>query len=166
MNSFTCEKGCCKFHITSWIKQRGSFVRNRELRPTRKKAGVFVFDPCAKKVLLVQSCGKLWGPPKGSMEENETFEKCAQRELLEETGMSVDEKVYEAPVSVKTNTVYFYAEVKENECRVQNSIGNNDANGIGWFNVECLLNLIQSNKIKVNQHLRLTFKHFLGIPLI
>ena len=165
MNTFVCEKGCCKFHITNWMRPRYTSFK-RGIKINRKKAGVFVYDPTSRKVLLVQSCGKLWGPPKGSMEENETFEACAQRELLEETGMTVDNDIYQNPIFVKNNAVYFYAEVDEKDCRVQNSVGNNDANGIGWFNVECLLDCINTGKIKVNQHLKLTFKQFLGIPLI
>jgi 8-oxo-dGTP pyrophosphatase MutT (NUDIX family) len=166
MGSFNCEKGCCKYHINAWSRPRSQFVEvNRTVFPrNRKKAGVFVYDPDTRKVLLVQSRGRLWGPPKGSMEDNETFEECGKRELMEETGMSVDDSIFNNPVTIKSNTVYFLAEIKESECYVQSN-NNNDANGIGWFNVDCLQTAIQNKTLKVNQHLRLTFKKFLNIQL-
>ena len=167
MNSFYCQDRCCKYHTTNYVKNRVPFIRNineNGKRLNRRKAGVFMFDPNSKKVLLVQSCGKLWGPPKGSLEENESYDQCAKRELLEETGMKINDCTYENPIFIKSNAVYFYFELEENECHVQPNDGN-DANGIGWFNIDCLINKIKHGDIKVNQHLRLTFKHFLNIDL-
>lgn len=167
MMNFRCDRGCCKYHVMNWVKPKGPFIRNMIIdgkRPIRRKAGVFAYDPLENKVLLVQSCGKLWGPPKGSVEENETFSECAKRELCEETGLVVSDEIYQNPVTLKPNTVYFYAQLGENNCQVQSSNGN-DANGVGWFQVDCLVENIKSGKIKVNQHLKLTFKHFLNIHL-
>ncbi|SFD51275.1 NUDIX hydrolase [Bacillus sp. UNCCL81] len=33
---------------------------------------------------------KLWAPPSGGLEQNETIEECCKRELLEETGYEVE----------------------------------------------------------------------------
>ena len=74
-----CNCGGCIFKMSVYDSDKG-FSRNR------RKAGVVIFNPPSKSVLLVQSRGNLWGFPKGSIEENETIEAAAIREVKEETG--------------------------------------------------------------------------------
>jgi 8-oxo-dGTP diphosphatase len=49
-----------------------------------------------------------WGPPGGHLEFAETFEECAQREVLEETGMHITQ-IFQGPT---TNDI-FYTEGKQ-----------------------------------------------------
>jgi 8-oxo-dGTP pyrophosphatase MutT (NUDIX family) len=102
----------------------------------------------------------MWGPPKGTAEADETFEQCGRRELLEETGLQVSDEVYEKPVQIKPNVVYYEARMKSSDCQVQCTAGN-DANGIGWFDLGCLQRSIRSGRMLVNQHFRLTVSKFL-----
>ena len=44
----------------------------------------------------------------------------------------------------------------------QNHILDNDANGIGWFNIECLESLIKEEKVAINQHSKILIKKFFG----
>jgi hypothetical protein len=44
----------------------------------------------------------------------------------------------------------------------QNHILDNDANGIGWFNIECLESLIKEQKVAINQHTKILIKKFFG----
>ncbi len=63
MSSY-CENGCCKYEMK--IYDRCVFTpRNKQ------KAGVFIYDSIGGKILLDQSRGNLWGPPKGSCESGE-----------------------------------------------------------------------------------------------
>ena len=61
---------------------------------------------------------------------------------------------------VKNKAIYYTTELKEDETSPQNHIKDNDANGIGWFNINCLNNLIQEEKINLNQHCKILIKKF------
>lgn len=164
MNNFTCSHNCCSYKLTHWSRPKPTTPPSQ--RPNnRKKAGVLLHDTLTNKVLLVQSCGKLWGPPKGTVEPEEGYDKCAARELKEETGLTIPEEAYTRPVYVKSSAVYFYHKTQEIPVVVQNTGNYNDANGIGWFRVECVKRMIKEGKMAGNQHLKLTFKKFLDIDL-
>ena len=164
MSNFNCTHNCCSYKLTHWSKPKTTSPLPP--RPSnRRKAGVLLHDPTTNKVLLVQSCGKLWGPPKGSVEPDESYDVCAARELREETGLTIPEEAYTRPVYVKSNAVYFYHRTTETPVVVQTSGSYNDANGIGWFRVECVKRMVKEGKMAPNQHLKLTFKKFLDIDL-
>ena len=50
------------------------------------------------------------------------------------------------------------------DVNVQPSI-DNDANGIGWINLDCLASLITNGNITVNKHCRIVLKKLLNIEL-
>jgi len=127
----------------------------------RYKAGVFIYDPVKKKVLLVQSRGHLWGPPKGTMNDSESVEECAIREVKEETGLDVDPRNFTNFVSIKNRATYYYMEMEQCPVEAQVHIPGNDANGIGWINIDCLDELIGSDNISINQHCRHIIQKFL-----
>jgi len=88
INIYKCQDGCCTYKVTpykdikwnngdGWKSNSGKII----------KAGSFVVDPETHKILLVQSRGKMWGPPKGTIQDNESVEDCAIREVFEETGI-------------------------------------------------------------------------------
>ena len=164
MNTFFCENKCCKYHVTNYVPRRPPVYTVVDRKARRRKAGVFVYDPAKNKVLLVQSRGRLWGPPKGSAEPLETFEECGRRELQEETGLTVSEEVFQRPYILKSNVTYFAAAISEGDCEIQMGSGN-DANGIGWFDVDCVKKSVEEGKMKINQHLRMVFRTFLNIIL-
>jgi 8-oxo-dGTP pyrophosphatase MutT (NUDIX family) len=148
-----CTNNCCSYTVVEYPYKP---YHKKPRKKNRKKAGVFLYDQKSNRVLLVQSHGKLWGPPKGSVEENETFLQCAKRELLEETGICLDESMYKAGYLIKSNTYYYCIPIDECNVTVQTQQGN-DANGIGWFNIDCITN----GKYNINQHCKLTFRRFL-----
>ena len=60
---------------------------------TIKGAGVFLYNSVLHKCLMVQSYGNKWGPPKGYYDLEESDAECASRELMEETGISINPDV-------------------------------------------------------------------------
>jgi 8-oxo-dGTP pyrophosphatase MutT (NUDIX family) len=84
LSTYDCEKKCCKIQVIEGQPRKKSprYKKN-------KKAGFFVYNKSEDRVLLVQSKGRLWGMPKGTLEHGETYFECAIRELKEETGLDI-----------------------------------------------------------------------------
>ena len=76
------------------------------------KAGVLIFDKSQRKVLAVKNCynpnNPKWGLPKGHMEEDEDFIRCAKRELYEETGLVIDIKDDDPYIKINNSIYYVY----------------------------------------------------------
>ena len=173
-----CNNKCCSFEIKNYTKI--DFIPI-----SKKKAGVFIFDIQNNKVLLVQSRGNLWGCPKGSVEPNETIKACALREVLEETGIILDENeisvnhqfIYgdshyfyleKNEISVNHQVTYgdshyFYLEKNEIPVTLNTPMIGNDATGIGWFKIDCLQELVKNNIITFNFHCKLLLEFYLKI---
>jgi 8-oxo-dGTP pyrophosphatase MutT (NUDIX family) len=157
-----CSKGCCKAAIVPYTRKwTPSIVSDEERRIRRKKAGVFVYDRDKNKLLLVQSCGRFWGPPKGSMEQGEDVETAAIRELREETGVVLTREDIEGKrVYMKNSSHHFFIYMGREEHPVvqDGTPGGNDANGVGWFDLECLRERVGQGKFAANS----TLKQFLA----
>ena len=98
------------------------------------------------EVLLVKRANEpfkdMWALPGGFLEENETLEGCACRELEEETGLSgVRLKQFEAFSEVnrdprgRTISVAFVGEVEKEKCAPKAA---DDAKEVAWFALEKL----------------------------
>ena len=153
----TCFNDCCQIKINPYYRSDKCF------NIKRKKAGVFFFDPCTNKVLLIQSRGRLWGPPKGTINLDETPHNCAIREVKEETGIDIEETKLKEFIVIHNKAFYFFVEKNECSVDIQNHIIENDANGISWININCLIELIKSNKMKLNSHCKIAFRKFLNV---
>lgn len=154
MEIFTCPDNCCNLKIKPY---KETFEK---IRMNRNKAGVFIYDPLTDKVLLVQSRGNLWGPPKGTIEYQESEIECAIREVKEETGLIISKEVLGKKFVIYNRATYFYIEMNECYVNIQNE---NDANGIGWIKTKCLEKCIQTGNIKLTHHTRLLFKKLKNI---
>ena len=157
--NFKCFNDCCNLSIKPYSKKPFFFDR----RNRRQKAGVFIYDPSKNKVLLIQSRGNLWGPPKGTLDKDETYNKCAVREVKEETGLDVTESQFMYSISIRNKAVYFFIQSEECDVSVQDHIYGNDANGIGWVKIECLNELVKNGKISLNSHCKIAFQRFLNV---
>jgi ADP-ribose pyrophosphatase YjhB (NUDIX family) len=173
--NFSCNKKCCQLYINRYDgpewKPFEEYFKNKIYKPEFnefkiKKAGTFIYDPYAQKILIVQSRGKYWGSPKGSLDDNETVKECAIRETKEETGIDLEEIQLKLFTCVKNKCIYYDYETKEFTPTVQNHIANNDVNGIGWIKLECLRSLIHERRIVINQHFRILIKRKYNIDLI
>jgi len=155
-----CINNCCKYKITPYFYDfKSSIILNKVI----KKAGCFIYDESKNKVLLVQSRGQMWGCPKGSLKDNERSIECAIREVKEETGIGIDFKELKESVVIDNKVEYFIYKMEENEVYVQtnNDSEANDANGIGWFHIDCLDELIKNGIININQNCRILIRKIL-----
>ncbi|MGN0165510.1 MAG: NUDIX hydrolase [Lachnospiraceae bacterium] len=62
-------------------------------------AGVLILDENNRLLLQKRADNGLWGYPGGSMEPGESFEACAKREVMEETGLLCRELEFFTTVS-------------------------------------------------------------------
>ena len=164
---YQCNKKCCYIEFGATPSYSTHFHRN-----SRYKAGAFIYDPETNRVLLVQSHGQLWGPPKGTLEVDssnryETNCQCAIREVKEETGLDIRSDNFICATRIKNRAVYYYIERKWSEVHPQGGEFN-DANGITWIKLECLEECIKTGQIVLSQHCKILFKRFLnqtfGLP--
>lgn len=151
MQTYHCRDGCCLVKIKTYRPTRRYFHRNY------RKAGVFIYDPKEDRVLLVQSRGHLWGPPKGSLNIGEKERHCAVREVKEETGLDISYDDFTRVVKIKNRAIYYYLEMDTCYLTVQDSIEDNDANGITWIKMRCLENAIVDGNIVLNHYAKIVF---------
>lgn len=163
-----CDKKCCNIRTRkfNWIPDKVWKIIKPEQSKSDIKAGVFIVDRSVNKVLLVQSCGFLWGSPKGSLMENEDILEGAIREVKEETNICLVKSDLKKLKKIGHNAYYFYAEIKcDNNINIPfNSI--NDASGITWININCLFSLIDNKgNFLLNGHCKLLLYEYLEIKL-
>lgn len=156
MQTYYCREGCCPVKIKTYMKTPRYFNRNY------RKAGAFIYDPKEESVLLVQSRGHLWGPPKGTLNLGELEPNCAIREVKEETGLDIVTTDFKRAVKVRNNSIYYYIEMDMCEINVQNTIEDNDANGITWIKIKCLENAISDGNIVLNHYAKIVFHKLLN----
>lgn len=157
-----CSKGCCQLKV-------GPYQPISIHRTPRKKAGVFIYNPAKNQVLLVLSRNRFWGLPKGSVQTGETDTECAIREVFEETGYVVQAKQFLYSIKVNTTSTYFYMELAVEQQKDKDDIQNNsqqeanDVNGIGWVDLDCLVEMVAMDKVKLNKQGKVAFQKIKGI---
>ena len=160
----TCPNKCCDIYTTKYVR-----YDNKEKDKTKynkNKGGVVLFDPINNKVLLVQSRGNLWGFPKGTSEEGEDFQTCAQRELKEETGIHICKSLLTNHIYINSKVIYYYLEENYKNYPVQvQKDDKNDANSIGWINLRCLQYMCENNIIKLNYQAKKAIRKSFGINI-
>lgn len=104
-----------------------------------KKCGIIVSDSHLRQVLLVKGKkSQKWGFPKGHMEEGESEEETALRELSEETGIywtkSLDNRIR------FRNNVYFTVDVAKEDitCHIQDV---DEIEKVSWFAMQDVFKL-------------------------
>tara|TARA_A100001011_G_C14039017_1_gene726951 strand:- start:28 stop:525 length:498 start_codon:yes stop_codon:yes gene_type:complete len=157
-----CLNGCCKIKISPYNTNNLKCYRNNN---PQKKSGVFIFDKSKNKILLVQSKGNLWGIPKGTADKDEDLKNCAVREVKEETGLELNLELLTNSINIYNKALYFYIELEECEVEIQNTIVDNDANGICWINLDCLKKLIFSKQMTLNKHTVLLLEKFIQVKI-
>jgi ADP-ribose pyrophosphatase YjhB (NUDIX family) len=157
INTYHCQNNCCKIFIKDYQPIPRYFNRNY------RKAGVFIYDPKEDRVLLVQSRGHLFGPPKGTLQINELEKNCAIREVKEETGLDISSKHFTRAVKIRNRAIYYYLEMDTCHINVQDNMKDNDANGITWIKIKCLENAINNGNIVLNHYAKIVFYRLMNI---
>lgn len=150
MNELRCQLNCCRYIVNEPTCR--TYTPPKETQSRLKKAGMCVYDLKYGSVLLVQSRGNLWGFPKGSLLPQEDVKDGAIREVFEETGLTISKEQLNDFLIIKGRSIYYMIDTEKTDVCVQNSVEDNDANGIGWFKMECLSNLIETKQISLNSH--------------
>lgn len=152
-----CSKKCCELKISKFDFNK----INKKYKP-RYKAGVFLYSPKNQKILIVQSNGKLWGCPKGTIKKNEKIKDCAIREVSEETGIKLDKDLLKIQTEIKNKATYYFVEMDEIDLEIQDKT-DNDVNSLGWIKTSCLINFIKKDEIRMNKHFKIVLNRFLNI---
>ncbi len=113
------------------------------------KAGVIIFNQNKTKLLIIKNAYNpnlsKWGLPKGHLELGESREQCASRELLEETGISLN--ICEKDPFIKiNNSIYYIYVTDENKYHI-NPIDKNE------IKEACFKDIIDIRKMKINREL-------------
>jgi 8-oxo-dGTP pyrophosphatase MutT (NUDIX family) len=134
MDTILCKKGCCSLKILT--KNTGEGYKKQPYPFEKRKAGVYVY--CGNKILLTQSYNKCWGIPKGQMEMlDENTKVCAERELKEETGLSISLRDHDLYRIVLDNCYIYRVQIENTDVVNVEDLTNLDSTGIGWVNIEC-----------------------------
>lgn len=133
-------------------------------------ASVFVIDPTTKKILLVHHKKfNKWVQPGGHIEDNETPEETAVREVYEETGVKIKlmgtrfprEDDFIRPLGIQCNRNLkgdmhidiIYVAIPNNSSDLV--LNDEESNDIGWFSREEL------EAISVFPDIKITMDHIL-----
>ena len=161
MSSFVCPRKCCTLKVVPYANKRDEdFFKDAHFHS--RKAGVVLYDPLKDKVLIVQSRGHLWGPPKGTLQYGVSQRLCAVREVKEETGLDISADSFVRAVNLSNRAIYFYMETPETPVSVQTHIVGNDANGVGWIKLKCLEECVENGNISLSKHCQIALKKLLG----
>ena len=159
-----CKKGCCTIHTIPYKYIHSDFEFKHKFN--NSKAGVVFYDSSTNKVLVVQSRGMKWGPPKGSKEVYDaSIEDCAIREVLEETGIQLtkEDLVHLEPIRIN-RAIYYFMNFPENKVSMANIAS--DISGITWIQLPCLKQLCESNTFQVNSHCRKILEKLFSLNLV
>lgn len=145
-----CTSKCVKI-CRGFIENQWSHLP--ETKNPTKRAGTLLLDEKRKKILLVQTYGSLWGPPKGTLEDNETFINCALRETREETGIPVSFHEMQLVQKIFDKKAWYY-KIKADKYRNSvnlSEIAVTEITGVAWVCKECLYSMFESKQ--TNSHL-------------
>lgn len=161
-NIYQCVHGCCDIMVQSYSFDYKVYDYKNKIK--RNKAGVFFHDPIEKKILLVQSRGEKWGPPKGTLEGDETYEEGAIREVREETGIVLTKEQLDKCEKHRIDrSYYYYFEIQSDQLETvdNTNVSGNDASGMTWIDIECLKKMNEMGFIDLNSHCKkLLYKLF------
>jgi len=165
MKKTQCANGCCTLEVKPYTP---SPEEKHTSSVKRKKSGIFVYNPTRNSILIVQSRGNLWGNPKGTLQPGETDIGCALREVCEETGINIAVNRLQRATRIKNDAIYFYTEVDQDlavSVQHTNSDADNDANGVGWINIDCLRKMVEDSQLNITSHLKTTLERFNGVRI-
>jgi 8-oxo-dGTP pyrophosphatase MutT (NUDIX family) len=166
MNVTYCLDKCCKIECMNYNDEITNHFKYTKFM--NKKAGVCIYNSIRGSILIVQSRGKLWGFPKGTIEPGETFIECAVRELKEETNIDLNPVELVKYITIKNRSVYYIYDTLHEKGTMPTNAGTveNDVTGLSWVKINCLHNLVNQNIIKLNFHTKYILKNYLNLIIV
>lgn len=161
-NIIYCKNKCCKIEYIDYDDSvtRGFFYNYN----MNRKAGVCIYNSVRGSLLIVQSRGKLWGFPKGTIEHDEEPINCALREVNEEANIELKSTDLNENVTIKKSVYYFYDTLYEIGSLPDDAgTKENDVTGISWIKINCLYDLITNKDLKLNYHTKYILKNCLNL---
>lgn len=160
-----CSNRCCSLLTKPYIHKKVHY--NDYAKYKARKAGAFVYDPSTQRILLVQSRGDKWGAPKGSMESTDaSIEDCAIREVREETGIELQRDHLQTWYNT-SKTIYYYIELPQQSVTMEtDGVVDNDATGITWIKLDCLVQMARENRINLNVACKKLVRKFLNTDIM
>jgi 8-oxo-dGTP pyrophosphatase MutT (NUDIX family) len=149
-----CTKGCCKIYQRVGDAPAFTYDERHFTISSRKKAGVILINTVDRKILIVQCYSNLWGVPKGSLEQGETEKQCALRELLEETGIRLDESSLKQPIRLGNCNACYFPVLVDRSVIADLSVIDQEITAIGWVHLDCLVDMVQKKLLPLNYHFR------------
>ena len=159
-----CPNKCCKIDTRAFNDE---LTKDFTYDKNNKKGGVFVFNSIRGSILLIQSRGKLWGCPKGTVEKEEDVKTCALRELKEETGIDLPSGELTSYITIKNKGLYYlYDTTREaGQLPKYDEDEYNDATGFTWIKIDCLFKMMNFNMMKMNYHTKYIILNYLNFKL-
>ena len=121
------------------FNKRKKVRKKKNVQPTIK-CGTIILNKDKTKLLLVQNNYfkkehniELWGIPKGSRIDNETYADCAIRETYEETGIKL--KLKNNMIRVKIRNTYYFVYVMETITNILIPIDKTEIYKVKWFTI-------------------------------
>lgn len=108
------------------------------------RAGFIIVNKCGEVLLVLGRYANKWSFPKGHTEPGETELACAERELYEETGRTLEGNEEDLGVGTFSRTcTYFLRRTKEMDLFSSGRRDKREIKRIKWFNKEELLGLVR-----------------------
>lgn len=113
-----------------------------EYKETIPRFGAIILNKEKTKVVMVK-CGKSWGFPQGKVEEGESHQQAAQREVLEEIGLDITHLIKPGGKNhlfryVKKAPTKLYLVTGISDTREFKSKTKNEIKGIRWVDLDSL----------------------------
>ena len=142
------------------LKRSGTFIYHEDKNDIFYPNGKSVPTP-RKYVLLLQAYNGKWGPPKGTIENNESAFQCAVRETREETGIDMEKNIN--PFMKKTLECDYKCDMFPIplDTRVEIDTVSPEISGYGWISIACVIR----NKMLLNRVCQLALKEFMGVEI-
>jgi hypothetical protein len=154
-----CSNSCCEI-ITLSYDERCTPL-NFSHKFNKEKGGMFIYDSSSQRILLVQSRGLKWGPPKGTKEATDScIADCAMREVQEETGIAISaDQLKNCQTFVIDKTTYYIVDISN--VPIITSGSNNEISGYTWIHINCIHSL--RNLGRISMHGRILIHNIFGV---